>query len=174
MTGDVQHPQPPAIVVMGVAGAGKTTVGQLLSQQIGWTFVEADDYHSPENRAKLSAGIPLTDQDRAGWLRTLNDLLRERTAAGTHVVLACSALAARYRTALVTGLQGVQFVYLRVTPETARKRTATRRHFFHPTLVTSQFQTLEEPSDALVIDATRPALEIVAEIRRQFFRLDSV
>jgi gluconokinase len=169
MAGDVQPSQPAIIVVMGVAGAGKTTVGQLVSQQIGWTFVEADDYHSPANRAKLSAGIPLTDEDRSGWLRTLNDLLREATTAGTPVVLACSALAARYRTALVGGLQGVLFVYLRVTPETARNRAAARRHFFHPALVASQFQTLEEPNDALVIDGSRPALEIVAEIRQQLF-----
>jgi gluconokinase len=169
MASDVQPAQPAIIVVMGVAGAGKTTVGQLLSQQIGWRFIEADDYHSPENRAKLSAGTPLTDEDRSGWLGTLNHLLREATAAGAHVVLACSALAGRYRSALVTGLQGVRFVYLRVTPETARNRTATRRHFFNPTLVASQFETLEEPTDALVIDASRPAPEIVAEIRQQLF-----
>ena len=173
MTGDLQRPEPSAIVVMGVAGAGKTTVGELLAKQLGWRFVEADDHHSPESRAKLSAGTPLTDTDRLSWLRALNAILRDAVAAGTRVVVACSALAARYRNTLTAGVDRVAFVYLRITPETARDRVARRRHFFNPALVASQFHTLEEPRDALVVDGTRPPLEIVAEVRRRLYGHES-
>ena len=157
------------IVVMGVAGAGKTTVGQLLAREIGWTFIDADDYHSPENRAKLAAGVELTDQDRAAWLRDLNRGVLDHIARAERVVLACSALKEPYRAVLTDSIAGSRFVYLKVTPDLIKARLSSRAHFFDPSLQASQFATLEEPADALVVDGSLPALEIATEIRRELF-----
>ena len=159
------HPNWSLIVVMGVAGAGKTTVGRILAEQIGWEFVDADDYHSRANRAKLAAGVELTDEDRAGWLRTLNRVIQRCISRGVNVVLACSALKQHYRATLTRSIADSQFVYLRATRELCRSRLATRTHFFNPTLLDSQFATLEEPAEALVVDASVPALDIATEIR---------
>jgi gluconokinase len=163
----IDDPNLSLIVVMGVAGAGKTTVGRILAQQVGWTFVDADTYHSEENRAKLAAGIELTDADRAEWLQQLNRAMLAYVSSGVRVVLACSALKDRYRSTLTRSISSSRFVYLRVTPSLSRARLSTRSHFFHPGLLASQFTTLEEPRDALVIDADAPAMEIAEEIRRR-------
>jgi gluconokinase len=154
---------------MGVAGAGKTTVGRILARQIGWSFMDADAYHPPANRAKLTAGVELTDASRTGWLRRLNGAVRRRTSRGAHVVLACSALKERYRALLTQKIPRSRIVFLKATPDLCRSRLSTRAHFFNPRLLDSQFATLEEPREALVIDASAPALEIVAEIRRRLF-----
>jgi gluconokinase len=164
-----EHPDPSLIVVMGVAGSGKSTVGGILADQIGWAFLDADAYHSRANRAKMSAGVELTDADRAGWLRTLNRVLLRCTSRGIGVVLACSALKERYRAALVQSIAGAHFVYLQATPELCRSRLSMRTHFFHPSLLNSQFTTLEEPRDALVIDASAPAVDIATQIRHRLF-----
>ena len=153
------------IVVMGVAGAGKTTVGRTLAEQIGWTFVDADTYNPEANRAKLAAGIELTDADRAEWLETLNQAMVRDISRGMRVVLACSALKESYRAVLTRSIPAARFVYLRATPALIRARLSTRTHFFNPGLLTSQFATLEEPRDALVIDADAPALVIAQDIR---------
>ncbi len=155
---------PSLVVLMGVAGSGKTTVGLALAGQTGWTFIDADDYHSAANRAKMAAGRALSDEDRAGWLERLNAVLRETVRQGTTAVLACSALTARYRATLARGIAGVAFVHLHVTPEVARSRAEARNHFFDPSLVSSQFESLELPNDGIVVDASQPVGDVVAAI----------
>jgi gluconokinase len=160
---------PPIIVVMGPAGAGKTTVGTLLAQSLGWRYLEADDFHSPENVERMRHGIPLTDQDRAPWLSSIRDALAAAIARGDRVVLACSALKDEYRHALVppnADAGAVRFVYLHASAAVLRERLARRvGHFAGPELLESQLKTLEEPRDALWVDASAPPSEIVARIR---------
>jgi gluconokinase len=158
---------PRAIVVMGVAASGKTTVGRALATQLGWRFLDADDYHSRRSREKMRAGQPLTDRDRRPWLARLRRVLSEALVEQRPVVLACSALTERYRHILIGNLQAVCLVYLRVTPDIARQRISARTHFFHPDLLTSQFDVLEEPADAIAIDASRPVPDLVSEISKR-------
>jgi gluconokinase len=153
---------------MGVAGAGKTTVGRALAQQLHWRFADADDYHSAANIAKMSAGIPLTDDDRAPWLQTLHDAIVAWLAAGENVALACSGLKAAYRDRLMVSRE-VKLVYLRASPELVAARMAGRSgHYMNPHLLRSQFETLEEPMDALTIDAGLPTEQVVDKIRSEF------
>jgi gluconokinase len=141
------------VVVMGVTGAGKTTVGHLLARALGGEFLDADDYHPPANVAKMRAGQPLTDEDRAPWLARLNGVLKERAAGAESVVLACSALKARYRDRLLAGVQDGRLVYLRGTKALIASRLEARRgHYMNPALLDSQFAALEEPADAIVAD----------------------
>jgi gluconokinase len=159
-----------AIILMGVSGSGKTTIGELLGQALGWPFYDADDFHPPANVERMRRGIALTDEDRKPWLAALARLIGEALGAGQSLVLACSALRAAYRDELTprgaTGEQ-VRFVYLRVPPEIAAARLRDRRgHYMPASLVPSQFATLEEPADATVINATQSPDAIVAEIRR--------
>lgn len=164
--GNRERDPPRVVVLMGVAGAGKSTVGEALARQTGWTFLDADDFHSAENRARMAAGRPLRDEDRTPWLEALNAALREATrVAERPVVLACSALADRYRAILVRGLERVTFVHLHVAPELARSRVRVRRHFFGAGLVDDQYERLEIPNDAIIVDASRAVHEIVAELR---------
>jgi gluconokinase len=155
---------PRAIVVMGVAASGKTTVGRALARRLGWRFLDADDFHSKASREKMHAGRPLTDRDRRPWLTRLNKALSEAVVRKTPVVLACSALTERYRQILIGDLPTVSLVYLRVTLETARQRIGARTHFFHPNLLKNQFEVLEEPAAAITIDASGPIDVLVAEI----------
>ena len=150
--------------MMGVAASGKTTVGRALAIQLGWRFLDADDYHSPRSRAKMGAGQPLTDHDRRPWLKRLHVALARAVATKRPVVLACSALTARYRRILIGRLRSVRLVYLRITPRLARRRIAARTHFFNPGLLTNQFEILEEPTDAITVDASRSIRDLVAEI----------
>ncbi len=153
------------IVLMGVTGAGKTTVGQALAQGLHWRFADGDDYHSAANIAKMHAGIPLTDEDRAPWLQSLHDAIVAWLADGENVVLACSALKASYRDRLLAGPE-VKLVYLRATMDLIASRLALRRgHYMNPHLLSSQFETLEEPKDALTVDASLSTPQIVSEIR---------
>lgn len=150
------------VVVMGVAGSGKTTVGERLAEALGARYVEADSAHPPENIAKMSAGIPLTDDDRWPWL----DRLARELAGGDPVVVTCSALKRRYRDVLRTA-GGVQFVYLAIDRRTATERmTARRDHFMGVGMVDSQFAALEPPTadeiDVITIDASLPVPELVA------------
>lgn len=160
---------PMILVLMGPAGSGKTTVGRALAQEIDWRFVDADAYHSAASVEKMRRGEALTDADRVGWLRALHEVLAEATSSGQHLVLACSALKRVYRDALVGGLDGVAFVYLRTPASVLRARLAARPgHFADERLLPGQLATLEEPDQALTVDATRSPDEIVATIRRHY------
>jgi gluconokinase len=155
------------VIVTGVAGAGKTTIGARLARELGWKFYEGDDLHPAANIEKMRRGEPLDDRDRAPWLVSLRELIRAALDRGDNAVVACSALKEAYR-AMLRVAPEVVFVYLRIDPLLAEKRMARRAgHFMDPTLAKSQFAALEEPADALTIDAALSPEEIVKEIRRQ-------
>jgi gluconokinase len=157
--------KPHFYIVMGVSGSGKTSVGKLLARHLGWDFYDADDFHPPENVAKMAKGISLSDSDRAPWLASLHDLISCNLQKNQPCVLACSALKERYRQQLLDGNQDVQIVYLKGSYDLILARMSTRRyHFMKPRMLQSQFETLEEPSNALVIDITVSVEEIVREI----------
>ena len=157
------------IIVMGVAGAGKTLVGSTLARALGWTFYDADDLHSPENVAKMHRGIGLTDADRAPWLATVRDLIERVIRDGRNAVLACSALKETYRRTLTPDdapAGTVRFVYLDVPAEVLRDRLEHRAHHYAPPeLLDSQLATLEPPRDAIRVDGTLPPDEIVRGAR---------
>lgn len=150
-------PRAPCLIVMGVAGAGKSTLASALGAEFGLPYLDADAYHPPENVEKMKRGEPLTDQDRAGWLATLRGLLEQSEANGRGVVLACSALKETYRQLLNVPSTGRFLVYIHIDPEAARRRVSRRvSHYMPSTLVESQFATLEPPKDAIVVDASWP------------------
>lgn len=156
------------LVVMGVSGCGKSTVGEALAQDLGWPFLDADAFHPPANVAKMAAGTPLTDEDRWPWLDRIAEALREILARGGHAVLACSALRAVYRDRLARA-GDVRFVHLRGDLETIAARLAVRRHRYMPaSLLASQFEALEPPADALIVDIRDPVETQVATIRFAF------
>jgi len=155
--------------VMGVSGSGKSTVGAAIAQRLRVPFADADDFHPPANKAKMHAGIPLTDEDRWPWLAVLHDSLARSLAEGRGTVLACSALKESYREALSDRLSGVRFVLLDGDRALLRARLANRPgHFMNPALLDSQLETLERPADALVVDIAAPVDVQVAEIRGAF------
>lgn len=162
---DAAQPAVAAIVVMGVPGCGKSTVGDALARRLGWRFVDADDVHPHANVEKMRAGIPLDDEDRAPWLSRLNAMLRASVAGGRRVVLACSALRQRHRDMLAEGVPGLRFVHLVGSPELLRARLAARRHPYMPaTLLPGQLATLEPPADALTLDVDAPVDSLVDAI----------
>jgi gluconokinase len=151
------------IVVMGVSGAGKTTVGRALARRLKWPFHEGDDFHPEENVRKMAKDKPLTDADRRPWLERIRDLVAREGARGGNAVVTCSCLKRAYRD-LVRGTEAaaVRFVHLELDPETAAVRVGGRLgHFFDASLVGSQFRDLEPPRRALTLDATRPVQELV-------------
>jgi gluconokinase len=151
---------------MGVTGAGKTTIGRLLAQQLGWEFTDADSFHSPANVEKIRQGIPLDDADRAPWLKSLRQAMEQWVAEGRTVVLACSALKKSYRHELDLGSE-LKFVYLKGSYDLIYQRLRARHgHFASEKILASQFAALEEPDDAVTVEIDRPAEAIVAEIRR--------
>jgi len=153
------------VIVMGTTGSGKTTIGSLLAKRLGWEFVNADDFHPPANVEKMKHGIPLTDADREPWLRALHDKIVEWTAEKRNVVLACSALKQSYRDELRANSE-VKFVYLKGSYELFSRRVLSRKgHFAKQDLIASQFAALEEPTDAIVADASHSPEEIVSEVR---------
>ena len=155
------------IIIMGVTGSGKTTVGILLAQQLGWTFADADDFHTPANKEKMSKGIALSDADRGPWLEAIHDATARWQSAGQNAVVACSALKQAYRDLLSENVD-VKFVYLRGTAELIIERLGHRKgHYAKVNLVASQFAALEEPKDSYVVDIAGSPETIVAEIRRQ-------
>lgn len=150
---------------MGVSGCGKTTVARLFAEKTGAAFYEGDDFHPPENVAKMRAGIPLTDADRAVWLAALRKIISESVAAGTFTALTCSALKAKYREQLQAGDPRVQFVHLAGSREVIAARLKRRGgHFMPPALLDSQFAILEPPADARTFSAEKFPEEIVAEL----------
>jgi len=157
-------------ILMGVTGAGKTTIAQELQKLTGWKYAEGDDYHSEANRRKMEAGIPLNDEDRAPWLSSLHQVLLGWLERGQSGILTCSALKQAYRDVLVGGLpaDAWRFVLLQVPKEELARRLAHRPgHFMNPALLDSQLATLEEPRDAIRVDATGPEDEIVRRILDQ-------
>jgi gluconokinase len=153
------------IVLMGVSGSGKTTVGQRLARALGAEFAEGDSYHPPANVEKMRRGIPLDDADREPWLERLRAEIGGWLEAGRKVVLACSALKQRYRDVLKAGRPGVRFVYLCGSEDLIRDRLKRRRgHYMPASLLASQFAALEEPGDAITVDIGRPPDEIVTSI----------
>ncbi len=155
-----------SIVIMGVAGCGKSRIGAALAAAEGWPCIEGDDFHSPQSRQKMSQGIPLTDADREGWLAQLGRLLADTP---TPVVLTCSALKRRYREQLRAASPGLRFVFLQITREEALSRVAARAtsHFFPTALVDNQFATLESPVNepkTLPLDATLTVEQLQRQI----------
>jgi gluconokinase len=149
------------VVVMGVSGAGKSTVGKLLAARLGWPFLDADEHHPPENVDKMAAGTALTDEDRWPWLQKLNTLLK----AEANAVLACSALKAAYRKRLTDGIGNTKIVFLKGEIGLIRKRLAARQHRYMPaSLLESQFAVLEPPARAIEIDVAADPEACVAEI----------
>jgi gluconokinase len=153
------------ILLMGVSGAGKTTIGKLLASELGWEFADGDDYHSPENVEKMRNGIPLTDADRAPWLETLHTLIAGWIGSGKSALLACSALKRAYRESLQVAPE-VRILYLKGTPQLLQQRLRSRRgHYMTERMLASQLAALEEPEGAVVVNVDRSPIEIVAEIR---------
>lgn len=153
------------IVVMGVSGSGKSTVGRALATAIGGRFYDADDFHSAANIEKMSHGHALTDEDRDPWLQALRNGIDEWLTQDEVSVLACSALTSRYRERLGVGGDAVRLVYLQGSPELIRSRMQGRRHFMPSDLLASQFATLEPPTDALTVNIDDPVEKIVDRIR---------
>lgn len=156
-------------IIMGVSGCGKSTVARLLAEELDWDFFDADDFHPPDNLAKMKDGIPLSDSDRAPWLAALNEILASNLSARRHPVLACSALKESYRATLHQGTDGLQFVHLKGSYDLIWSRLATRQgHYMKPEMLRSQFETLDEPVDALVVDVRLRVEEIVGTIIKIF------
>ena len=153
---------------MGVAGSGKTTVGELLAQKLGWSFYDADAFHPPENIEKMANGIPLNDVDRAPWLTALHSLISTSLRENRPAVLACSALKESYRQRLLEKNDGVQIVYLKGSYDLLWSRLSHRKdHYMKPQMLQSQFETLEEPKNALTCDVSLTAPEIVQAILKR-------
>ena len=156
------------VIIFGVSGAGKTTIGQLLAEELGWRFYEADDFHSQANIDKMRQGVPLMDEGRWPWLENLGELIKRCIAAGENAVLACSALKEAYRRRLRVNAD-VKLVFLRGDYELIANQLRQRRgHFMNPALLQSQFADLEEPqptNGAVVIESGRNPRELVQEIK---------
>jgi len=152
---------------MGPAGSGKTTVGELLATQLQWEFADGDNFHSPANVEKMSRGIPLTDDDRIPWLNSIREAMLQWNAQQRNFVLACSALKRNYRELLQIN-SNVKIVYLKGSFELFRERLRTRKgHYAGEQILAGQFADLEEPADAITIDAAMSPEQIVAEIRKR-------
>jgi gluconokinase len=153
---------PQAVVLMGVAGSGKTAVGKQVAEKLHWLFLDADNFHPPANIEKMKHGIPLNDADRAPWLQRLHDELQHQINERRSVILACSALKESYRRILRDETLPPTFIYLDVDPETIKERLSHRSaHFFPKELMDSQFAALEKPKDAVLVDARKPLAEVV-------------
>jgi gluconokinase len=155
------------VIVMGVTGSGKTTVGEMLAQRLGSEFADADDFHSAANKDKMHRGIPLTDADRMPWLASIHDYLAKENGEGRSVVLGCSALKRSYREMLREKLS-VRLVYLKGSYEVIDAHLRKRKgHFADDKILAAQFADLEEPTDAIVVDVRLKPEQIVEEIYKQ-------
>jgi gluconokinase len=155
------------VIVMGVVGSGKTTIGGLLAAELGWQFADADEFHPQSNVEKIRRGIPLTDADRQPWLERLRTEITHWIAADSNVVLACSALKRTYRQELAVGPQ-VRFVYLKGSANLIAQRLCSRQgHFADEKILASQFGDLEEPKEAVTVEIASTPQQIVAQIRQK-------
>jgi gluconokinase len=155
------------VIIMGTTGAGKTTIGTMLATQLNWQFADADSFHPPANIEKMSHGIPLNDADRAPWLEAMRKAILEWIAAGKNVVLACSALKRAYRDELRPSPE-VRIVYLKGSYALFAERIRHRHgHFAGEQILAGQFTDLEEPEDAITVEAAQIPEQIVAGIRTQ-------
>jgi len=156
------------VILMGVSGSGKTTIGQILSEKLGWPLFDADEFHSAASIDKMRNGIPLEDADRWPWLDRMNAMLGEREARGESVLLACSALKQAYRDRLSKGIAQIRWIYLKGGFGLIRKRLEARKgHYMKAGLLESQFATLEEPDDALSVDIDDSPNSIADSILRR-------
>lgn len=162
---------PCALVVMGVSGSGKSTIAESLAARLGWRYEDADKFHPPANVAKMSAGQPLTDEDRWPWLRAIADEIDRLSAAGQRAVVACSALKRSYRDILVHGRGDIRIVFLNGTQDLIADRLVARKgHFMPPGLLASQFRTLEPPQPGerpITVSIAAPIETIVDDIVHQ-------
>jgi gluconokinase len=162
---------PCALIVMGVSGSGKSTIGDKLAKRLGWSYEDGDRFHPASNVAKMSAGQPLTDEDRWPWLQAIAAEIDRVCAAGSHAVIACSALKRAYRSVLVHGRSDVRIIFLDGAQELIAGRLARRKgHFMPPGLLASQFKTLEPPGpteDPVTVSIDAPVDGIVSDIVRQ-------
>jgi gluconokinase len=160
-----EAPVPMVIILMGVAGSGKTTVGEALARRLAWPFYDADDFHPAYNREKMRRGIPLDDNDRRPWLQALRAAIVRCVDAQQDTIFTCSALKQSYREFLTTDTEGVKFAYLAGSEQLIGERLRLRRgHFFEPKLLHSQFEELEAPAGVLTIDISPPPAAIVDSI----------
>ena len=159
---------PQAVILMGVSGCGKTSVGERLSEVLGWPFFDGDDFHPPENVAKMAAGTPLNDNDRAPWLANLQALIADHLKKEQSMLLACSALKQSYRDQLVAGNPGTVFVHLQGDFDLIFGRMQARSgHYMKAEMLRSQFETLEDPANALTVDIGQELDTIVTEILKK-------
>jgi gluconokinase len=155
------------VILMGVTGSGKTTIGQLLAKDCNWPFYEGDDFHPAANVEKMRRSIPLTDEDRAPWLAALDHLIRDLITQAQSAVIACSALKQSYRDRLAANRDEVVFVYLKGDYDLARERLRSRKgHFMKEDLLASQFDTVEEPEGVLTVDIAQEPDVIVGRIKQ--------
>jgi len=161
------------VLIMGVAGSGKTLIGSMLAQSLNWNFADADQFHPAANIQKMSQGVPLTGGDREPWLRAMREAIDGWIKSGRNTVLACSALKQSYRERLTAGPE-VKIVYLKGEPDLIHARLSHRQgHYMKADMLASQFADFEEPADAIVIDIARPPEQIVSEIQRGLGLSDS-
>ena len=157
-----------AVLLMGVSGSGKTTIGEKLAAALGWSFRDADSFHPAKNVAKMSAGHSLTDEDRGPWLAAIRAYLEDCMARRESTVVTCSALKEKYRDAIISDPARTKLVFLQGDFDLIQKRMEHREHFMKASMLKSQFETLEPPRDALVLDIAHSPEALVAEVRRAF------
>ena len=162
--------QPTGFLIMGVSGSGKTSVGKGLAQKLGWDFFDADDFHPAENVAKMAAGIPLNDLDRAPWLAALHQLLYATLNSNHHPILACSALKEIYRVQLLDGMAGIEIIHLKGNYDLIWSRMSAREgHYMKPEMLQSQLAALEEPTDAFAVDISLSLNDMIDKILARYF-----
>jgi gluconokinase len=152
------------LLVMGVSGSGKTTLGHRVADELGWAFLDADWLHSEANIAKMRSGAPLTEDDRAPWLAAVAAAIREADEARRQLVVACSALRASHRALILEDVRASFVVHLALAEDELQRRLRERRHFMPVDLLASQLETLEPPTDALLLDSSAPLQELVARV----------
>ena len=157
------------INLMGVSGSGKTTVGQQLAADLEWSYYDGDDFHSLKNIAKMSSGIPLTDEDRSIWLSQISQHIKKLMKSEENAVISCSALKQQYRRQLMIDSKLVKFVYLKGSEELIKKRLTSRAgHFMKAELLASQFESLEEPENAMIVEVNHSPEQISIDIQEYF------
>jgi len=155
---------------MGVSGSGKTTLGKVLAHNLGWDFFDADDFHPPVNIAKMNTGIPLDDSDRAPWLASQHNILISTLKVDRHPVLACSALKEKYRIQLLDGLKGIAIIYLKGSYDLIWSRMSEREgHYMKPEMLQSQFEVLDEPENALILNVSMKLDDMLDTIMKTYF-----